>query len=181
MRISTTLLARGLVALCAVAPLLSGCDQARESVATAIRPASAAEVAGSLREQIAQGRFAEASTQGAGYLKDKQDAGGVVAWETAKASAQAGKADEAIRFTELALRGGAVQAVALMTEPLLEPVRTDLRLVALAAGGQSPEPAADLSLPDAAVASPSTPASTSAGVVAGVKARAGDVSVELPD
>ncbi len=181
MQTKTTLLGAGLLALCAAMPLLSGCDGARESVAAAIRPASAAEVAGGLRQQIAQGRFAEAGAEGASYLKDKQDAGGVVAWETAKASAQVGKADDAIRFAELAVRGGAVEAVALMSEPLLEPVRSDLRLVALAAGGAQRETAAVLPAAGGDAATNAAPKAAEASVDGGVKASAGDVSVQLPD
>ncbi|MCA1856512.1 hypothetical protein LE190_11360 [Massilia oculi] len=152
---------------------LTACDGARESLATAIKPASAADVASAMRAQITQGKFAEAGAQGVAFLNDKQDAAGVVAWETAKASAQAGKADDAVRFAELAIKGGAISGVDLMAEPLLEPVRTDLRLVALAAGGAE----------GAAVArtQASVPADAEATIDAsGVKARAGDVSVELP-
>lgn len=172
MKTRTTFLAGAVVALCAVLPVLSGCDKAGETVAAA-SPASPAEAAEKLRGQIAQGHFAEAGAEGERYLKDKQDQGGAVAWETAKAYAQAGKANEAVRYAELALRGGAVQAVALMSEPLLEPVRTDPRLVALAAGGEQANPP---------VAAPG--ASAGDGVEANADAgtaKAGDVSVKLPD
>jgi hypothetical protein len=162
-----------LLSLCVAMPLLAGCDAARENLAAAIKPATATDVANAMRTQIAQGKFAEASEQGVAYLKDKQDAAGVVAWETAKASAQAGKVDEAVRYAELAIKGGTVSGVDLMAEPLLEPVRTDARLVALAAGGAD----APLQVQAPAI----VPASAEASIDAsGVKAKAGDVSVELP-
>jgi len=170
------LLAPGLIALCAVMPLLSACDAARENVAAAIRPASAADEAGALRNLIAQGKFKEASTQGASYLSSKEDQGGVVAWEAAKASAQAGKLDDAVRFAGLAVKGGATPGVNLMSEPLLEPVRTDPRLVALAAAGAPADPLIDLS-----TAVPAPAEAVEASVDGGVKAKAGDVSVSLPN
>ncbi len=162
----------GLLALCAAMPLLSGCEGARESLASAIEPAGATEIATELRHQIAQGKFAEASTQGARFLEDKLDTAGVVAWETAKASAQAGKTDDAIRYAGLAVKGGTVSGVDLMAEPLLEPVRTDLRFVTLAAGGADAAPS---------VAVPATPAAEASIDASGVKASAGDVSVQLPE
>jgi hypothetical protein len=162
-----------LLSLCVAMPLLAGCDAARENLASAIKPANAADVASAMRAHIAQGKFAEASAQGVAYLKDKQDAAGVVAWETAKASAQAGKVDDAVRYAELAIKGGTVSGVDLMAEPLLEPVRLDARLVALAGGSAD----APLQVQTPAM----VPASAEASIdAAGVKAKAGDVSVELP-
>jgi len=171
------LFARGLLALCAMAPLLSACDGARDKVAAAIRPATAVEEAGALRELIAQGKFKEASARGASFLESKEDQGGVLAWETAKACAQAGRPDDAIRFAGLAVKGGATPGVNLMSEPLLEPLRTDPRLVALAAGGVPIDAPLDLS---ATVAAPAAAEAVEASVDGGVKARAGDVSVSLP-
>ena len=164
-----SLLTGALLALCAAMPLLAGCEDARESLASAIKPAGAAEIATSMRQKIVQGKFSEASLEGASFLKDKQDVAGVVAWETAKASAQAGKSDDAIRYAELALKGGTVAGVDLMSEPLLEPVRTDIRFVALAAGGaEAPQPQPQAAAPAA------IPASADASIDAsGIKASAG--------
>lgn len=171
------LLKSGLLALCVAMPMLSGCEDVRESLASAIKPAGAAEIATGLRQQLAQGKFAEASARGADFLKDKQDTAGVVAWETAKASAQAGKPDDAIRYAGLAIQGGTVSGIDLMSEPLLEPVRTDIRFVTLAAGDGAPAAAAGpASVP------PAAPLDTNAAIGAGgVKASAGDVSVQLPE
>jgi len=182
MQTRSSLLLPVVLAVCAALPLLAGCDGARRSVAEAIRPASAAEVAGALRERIAKGEFSQASSEGAAWLANKTDPSGAVAWETAKASAQAGKVDEAIRFAGMAVQGEVVESVRLMSEPLLEPVRSDARLVALAAGVA---PTA-LMAPTAAATEPAAapaahePASASIGA-GGIKASAGDVSVELPD
>ena len=175
------LLTSGFLALCASMPLLSGCDGARETLASAIKPVGATEVASALRQQIAQGKFADASRDGAGFLKDKSDTGGVVAWETAKASAQAGKLDDAIRYAGLAVEGGTVSGIDLMSEPLLEPVHTDIRFVTLATSDGG---AAQATLPAtaAATAPASLPANAEASIGAsGVKASAGDVSVQLPE
>jgi len=181
MQMRPSLLLPVVLAVCAVLPLLAGCDGARQSVAEAIRPASAAEVAGALRERIAKGEFSQGSSEGAAWLADNTDPSGAVAWETAKASAQAGKIDEAIRFAGMAVQAEAVEAVRLMSEPLLEPVRSDARLVALAAGMApvAAAPAAAAAAPGAAPAA-HAPASASIGA-GGIKASAGDVSVELPD
>ncbi|MEW7850239.1 hypothetical protein AB2N08_16215 [Massilia aurea] len=184
MRTRSSLLSAGVLALAVTATLLAGCDGARQSVAEAIRPASAAEVAGTLREQIAKGDFSRASADGAAWLANQADPSGVVAWETAKASAQAGKADAAIRFAGMAVQGGAVDTVRLMTEPMLEPVRLDARLVALAAGGgPAPDGRAGSLAPavtPALAPAPSNAAAASIGAD-GIKASAGDVSVQLPD
>lgn len=177
---SSKLAAPVLLALCVATSLMAGCDSTRQSVAEAIRPASAAEKAGALREQIAKGDFGQASRDGAAWLADNRDPSGAVAWETAKASAQAGKLDEAIRFAGMAVQGAAVEPVRLMSEPMLEPVRVDPRLVALAAG-MAPAVADDTQA-KAPAAGPAQPAAASATIGAGgVKASAGDVSVELPD
>jgi len=172
------------LAMSIAATLLTGCDGARHSVAEAIRPASAAEVAGALREQIAKGDFSRASTDGAAWLANQADPSGSVAWETAKASAQAGHADAAIRFAGMAVQGGAVDAVQLMTEPMLEPVRLDERLVGLAAGtAAAPDGHVDRLTPRTTpvpVPVASNAAAASIGVD-GIKASAGDVSVQLPD
>jgi hypothetical protein len=155
---------------------LAGCDDARERLATAVRPAGAQDVAAALRQQLGEGKFKEAHDAGADFLAKRTDAGGVVAWETAKASAQAGLADDAIRYATLALRANAVDGVGLMAEPLLSPVHTDPRLVALATGAGAPGASA--------AAMPSAPAGATAQATIGngaVKASAGDVSVELPN
>ncbi|MGH8854941.1 MAG: hypothetical protein ACREWI_11745, partial [Telluria sp.] len=68
MQTGKNILSGGLLALVAALPLLSGCEAARESLVQALRPASAADVAGALRTQIAQGKFAEASADGARFL-----------------------------------------------------------------------------------------------------------------
>lgn len=180
MRTRSSLLYAGVLALSIATTLLAGCDRARHSVAEAIRPASPAEVAGALREQIAKGEFSRASADGTAWLANQTDPSGGVAWETAKASAQAGHADAAIRFAGMAVQGGAVDGVRLMTEPMLEPLRLDERLVALAAGtdGQT-----NTQAPGATPAP--APASSNAAVasigVDGITASAGDVSVRLPD
>lgn len=175
MQSSSRLLRASLLALvCGAGGLLAGCEGARESVAAAIRPASAQDVAGALRQQIGQGKFREAHDEGAAYLADKKDADGAVAWETAKASAQAGLADDAIRYAALAVRAHAVPAEGLLAEPLLEPVHTDPRLLALVTGAGT---AATTGTGKPAAAGEAQ-ATIGAG---GVKASAGDVSVELPN
>jgi hypothetical protein len=154
--------------------LLAGCEGARESVAAAIRPASAQDVAAALRQQVGEGKFRQAHDDGAAFLADKKDAGGLVAWETAKASAQAGLADDAIRFATLAVHAHAVPAEGLLAEPLLAPVHTDPRLLALVTGTDAAAPAGS--------AKPATDNQAQATIGAGgVKASAGDVSVELPN
>jgi hypothetical protein len=81
-------LGKTMLVVCAAVPLLAGCDAARESLVAFIAPAGAHQVAGSLRREIAQGKFVQASTRGARCLEDKRDAAGVVAWETGRASVQ---------------------------------------------------------------------------------------------
>ena len=174
----SSLLSTGVLVLSIATTLLTGCDRARHSVADAIRPASAAEVAGTLREQIAKGDFSRASADGAAWLANQADPSGGVAWETAKASAQAGHADAAIRFAGMAVRGGAVDGVRLMTEPMLEPVRLDERLVGLAAGAAAaPGGHAGRPMPATTPVPVSSNAAAASIGVDGIKASAGDVSV----
>lgn len=165
-------------------PLLAGCDSARQGMAEAIRPATAAEVAGTLREQIAKGEFAKAAASGAAWLEDKRDPSGAIAWETAKAAAQAGKVDDAIRFAGMAVQGGAVEPVRLMSEPMLEPLRVDPRLAALAAGmgtPVNPVPAAAMAAVQSVQAHAPSASPTATIGAGGIHASAGDVSVTLPD
>lgn len=180
MRTRSSLLYASVLALSIATTFLTGCDRARHSVAEAIRPASPAEVAGALREQIAKGEFSRASADGTAWLANQTDPSGGVAWETAKASAQAGHADAAIRFAGMAVQGGAVDGVRLMTEPMLEPVRLDERLVALAAGtdGQTSTLAPGATPAIAPASSNAAAASIGAD---GITASAGDVSVRLPN
>ena len=161
--------------------ILSGCDDAREKIASAISPATAAEVTANVSRQIGAGQFQQAIEEGESYLASNADASGKLAWELAKASAQAKDADRAVRYASAAIQAGAASSVELMSEPLLEPVRTDLRMVSLAAGMS---PRAD----GAAAASPAQaqqPVATGDAQATigeqGVSASAGDVSVKLPD
>ena len=180
----SNLLYAGVLGLLIATTLMAGCDRARHSVAEAIRPASPAEVAGALREQIAKGEFSRASADGSAWLANQRDPSGGVAGETAKASAQAGHADAAIRFAGMAVQGGAVDGVRLMTEPMLEPVRLDERLVALAAGvAAGPVGQTNTLAPGATPAFAPASSNTAAASIGadGITASAGDVSVRLPD
>jgi hypothetical protein len=123
---------RFLLLALAVAGAASGCGPVREQVASVVRPASAQAVAAQLRLMMSEGKFLEAHKEGTAFLSATTDRSGGVAWELAKASAQLGMSAQAIRYARQALQAQAVAPVDLLTEPLLDPVGTDPRLVELA-------------------------------------------------
>lgn len=161
--------------------LAAGCDKQRETLASAIQPRNAQQVTASANQKLAEGKFNEARTEAESFLAANQDPTGQLAWTLAKACAQLGDPDAAIKYAGQAVAAHAVSSVDVMAEPMLEPVRTDIRLVALAAGtadtaGSPSQP------PPAGTPAPQQAAATSATIGAnGVEAKAGSVSVKLPD
>lgn len=152
---------------------ISACEGARDLFAS---PANAAEVTAEVSRLTAAGKPQQAIEEGEDFLANQDDTSGKLAWELAKASAQASDVERVIRYADAALKAGAVSSVDLMSEPLLEPVRTQPRLVALAAG-LAPQ-ATQTSNP--ALQADSGDAKVSIGAD-GIEASAGDVSVKLPD
>lgn len=169
-----------LASLLPVLGLTAGCDKQRESVAAAIQPRTAQQVTATVNQLLAEGKFKEARADGESFLSGKAPAG-PLAWALAKACAQLGDHDAAIQYASRAVADHAVTGVDVMSEPLLEPVRTDVRLLAFAAGttdtatSTSPQPFAGT---PAAQPAPQATATINAG---GIEARAGSVSVKLPD
>lgn len=154
--------ATALAALVGLACLQSGCDKdVAAQITTAISPVNAQDVTISVNQKIHEGKFLEAQEVGTAFLKDHEDKSGQLAWALARASAKLGNHDQAIQYAGVAVKAGAVSNVQLMSEPMLEPVRTDIRFTSLAAGIDA--------------------ASPPASVTAGGEASAGDVSVKLPD
>jgi hypothetical protein len=114
--------------------LSAGCEQARRDIAAVISPATAQDVLKNVRQKIADGNFKAARDEGEGFLGANSDATGLLAWELSKACVQLGDNEQGIRFVEQAIRARAVSGIDLMSEPMLEPVRSDPRLLALGAG-----------------------------------------------
>jgi hypothetical protein len=159
--------------------LTAGCDKQRESLASAIAPRTAQQATATVNQRLAEGKFKEARTDGESFLTGSQDPTGQLAWALAKACAQLGDTDSTIKYASQALAARAVANVDLMAEPMLEPVRTDLRLVALAAGTN----ASGGNLPQQAPSRPQveTPPAAATIGASGIEAKAGSVSVRLPD
>lgn len=161
--------------------LAAGCDKQRETLASAIQPRNAQQVAASANQKLTEGKFKEARTEGESFLAGGPDATGQLAWALAKACAQLGDHDAAIQYATQAVASHAVSSVDVMVEPMLEPVRTDVRLVALAAGTADTASSPPQQPPASTPGQQQTP-STSATIGAnGVEAKAGSVSVKLPD
>jgi hypothetical protein len=159
--------------------LAAGCDKQRETLASAIQPRNAQQVSASANQKLADGKFKDARTEAESFLAGSQDPTGQLAWTLAKACAQLGDHDAAINYAGQAVASHAVASVDLMAEPMLEPVRTDIRLVALAAGTAG---TANNASQQAPATGQQPAASTSATIGAnGVEAKAGSVSVKLPD
>lgn len=172
-----------LLALTAALFLTAGCDQAREKMAAAIKPVNVEEVTVAVNEKIDQRKFREARVEGEKFLDGKTDASGTLAWAIAKACAQTGDHDLAISYTEQALRASAVTGPQAMTEPLMEPVRTDIRFVSLLAGldaMQTPLPQAKNSVPSPQQ-KPHTPSTAIRMDRQGIEVKAGDIVIKLPD
>ena len=131
---SNTLRLTAVLLTLALAALSAGCGQARREIAAAIRPASAQDVLKTVRQKIADGNFKGAREAGEAFLGGNSDGTGLLAWELSKACVQLGDNEQGIRFVEQAIRARAVSGIDLMSEPMLEPVRSDPRLVGLAAG-----------------------------------------------
>lgn len=124
-------------ALClvlAMAALATGCDQARREIAAVISPDSAADTLKNVRQKIADGHFKAARDLGEAYLAQRKEETGMLAWELSKACVQLGDNEQALRFVEQAVRARVVSGIDLLSEPMLEPLRNDPRLAALAAG-----------------------------------------------
>jgi hypothetical protein len=161
--------------------LTAGCEKQREALASAIQPRNVQQVTATANQKLAEGKFKEARTESESFLSSNQDLTGQLAWVLAKACAQLGDADSAINYARQAVAAHAVSGVDVMVEPMLEPIRTDIRLVALAAG--TTESAATTSrqppaTPPGDQALPRTSATIDAN---GIEAKAGSVSVKLPD
>jgi hypothetical protein len=117
-----------------LAALSVGCEQARREIVAAISPPAAQDVLKNVRQKIADGNFRAAREEGETFLGAHSDNTGLLAWELSKACVQLGDNEQGTRFVEQAIRARAVSGIDLMSEPMLEPVRSDPRLVGLAAG-----------------------------------------------
>jgi hypothetical protein len=158
------------VVVLAWSALASGCQQK-----------TAQDVIASVNQNLSHGKFKEAQAQGEDFLAGKEDSGGQLAWALAKACAQLGKHDLAVNYASQAIRANAVSGVELMAEPLLDPIRTDIRLVALAAGMSATAPTQATQPAQATRPVQAAPHASASVNAHGVEATAGDVSVKLPD
>jgi len=163
--------------------LAVGCDQAREKIAAAIKPVTVEEVTASVNDKIDHQQFRQAQTEGEKFLAGKPDASGHLAWALARASAQSGDHDLAIRYTGQALTAHAVTGPQALVEPLMEPVRTDIRFVSLLAGigpTQAPLVEANSFPPPAPVTKPA-PSTAIRMNGQGIEVKAGDIVIKLPN
>ena len=165
--------------------LTAGCDQARENIAAAIKPITVEEVTAVVNEKIDHQQFRQAQTEGEKFLDGKPDASGHLAWALAKASAQSGDHDLAIRYTEQALSAHAVTGPQAMVEPLMEPVRTDIRFVSLLAGmgpTQTSQVEVNSFTPPDPIKKPAIANDTAIRMDGqGIEVKAGDIVIKLPN
>lgn len=167
--------------LLSLSGLMAGCDKQRATLAAAIQPRDAQQVTATLNQMLAEGKFKEARTEGESFLSGNQDSTGQLAWALAKASAQLGDRDAAIKYASRAVAEHAVSGVDVMVEPMLEPVRTDIRLVALAAGTTGIASSAPRQAPAGTPGDHAAPGASATIDANGIEAKAGSVSVRLPD
>jgi hypothetical protein len=172
-----------LILAVAIVLVATGCNQTREKVAAFIQPQTVEEVTIEVNKKIEQGKFTEAQAEAEGFLNGKKDGSGKLAWALAKACAQTGALDLAIKYTEQALKVNAVTGPQAMAEPLLEPVRTDIRFVSLLAGVGISENFTEKSTNlSAKKTTESNQSSTSIRMDSkGTEVRAGDIVIKLPN
>jgi tetratricopeptide (TPR) repeat protein len=170
-----------MASLLVVGGLTAGCDKQRETLAAAIQPRTVQQVTATANQKLAEGKFQDARTEGERFLANKPDPTGQLAWVLAKACAQLGEHASAIKYASQALAAHAVSGIDVMAEPMLEPVRTDLRLVALAAGTSESAARAFEHAPAIPPGEQAAPRASAAIGANGIEAKAGSVSVKLPD
>jgi hypothetical protein len=161
--------------------LVTGCERAGEKIAAMFSPKTVEEVTAAVNEKLAQHKFKDAQIEGEDFLGGKEDTSGHLAWALAKASAQIGQPDVVIKYTAQAIRAKAVTGPEAMIEPLLEPVRTDIRFVSLLAGIGKPESrAAQTNTPNSKQDAERKESSTVINMGAqGTEVRAGDIVIKL--
>ena len=152
-------------------------------MAAAIKPVTVEDVTAAVNEKIDHQQFRQAQAEGEKFLDGKADVSGHLAWAIARASAQSGDHDLAIRYTEQALSAHAVTGPQAMAEPLMEPVRTDIRFVSLLAGiGQTQAPLAQAnSSPDSAPVKKPAPSTAIRMDGQGIEVKAGNIAIKLPN
>lgn len=133
------------VALSALVGLMSlqaGCGaEVGAQIASAILPADAHDVTASVNQKISEGKYKEAQDEGMDFLKDHEDKSGQLAWALARASARLSNHSLAVKYAGKAYKAGAVSTVQLMSEPMLAPVRTEIRVTLLGPGTEATDPA----------------------------------------
>ncbi|MCC6072929.1 hypothetical protein ACFSQU_14285 [Massilia sp. GCM10020059] len=127
--------AAALSAMVGLMSLQAGCGtEVGAQIASAILPADVHDVTASVNRKISEGKFKEAQDEGMDYLQDHEDKSGQLAWALARASARLSNHQLAVKFAGQAYNAGAVSTVQLMSEPMLAPVRTELRITLLHPG-----------------------------------------------
>lgn len=164
--------------LVAAALLLSGgCDKAREQIAAAVKPKTAADVTILVNEQIGKLDFAQAKAEGESFLAANDDASGQLPFAVAKACSQLHDIDCALARMGQALKAGALSAEQVISEPLLEPVLADVRFLALlSANGDLPKAAPGATAPRKQASDTSIKMDGQ-----GTEVRAGDIVIKLPN
>src|SRR4051794_11315484 len=87
--------------------LATGCDDAREKVAAIIKPKTLEDVVASVNAKLDRKEYSQARLEGIEYLNGKDDPAGKLSWALAKACAQTGEYDLAIKYIEQALKTNA--------------------------------------------------------------------------
>ena len=130
-----------IAAMVGLASLQAGCDaRVGEQIASLILPTDAHDIALSVNKKINAGRFEEAQDEAVAFLAEHDDNSGQLAWALARISARLGSHDLAVKYASEAVRAGAVSGVQLVSEPMLEPVRSDRRFRSLAASINADHP-----------------------------------------
>lgn len=150
-------------------------------MAAIIKPTTVEDITVAVNEKIERRKFKQAQVEGEKFLDGKPDASGHLAWALAKASAQIGDYYLAIKYAGQALRVNAISGPRAMVEPLLEPIRSDVRFVMLVAESGGTEIPAVEPRNSTRQASPQTPSTTIRMDAQGIDVKAGDIVLKLPN
>lgn len=142
MKLSSKLVhSAALFAMVGLMSLQAGCGtEVGAQIASAILPTDAHDVTASVNQKISEGKYKEAQDEGMDFLKDHEDNSGQLAWALARASARLSNHNLAVKYAGKAYKAGAVSSVQLMSEPMLAPVRTELRITLLRPGADATSP-----------------------------------------
>jgi len=151
----------------------TGCDQIREKVSNLINPKTPQQVLESANRKIADQKFKDALAEIESFGKADANLEGDFALAAAKSSFQVGENDKGYVYLSKALKANSISSAEAMTDPLFEPVRTEIRFVTILTQTATTKPTAT-------EVSAGGDVSIKMNSSGGTEVKAGNLSVKLP-